>query len=194
MTENDEVIYKELNKFCKYQRYRKFSYAQYIENRAAGAIVSSNKYHKGFTQEEFYAEVASTFKNEPCSYCYNCCTMGEYMEISNVPMCDKIVEEWMTAYKIGGKTGNEATENIKNHYIYQKGWVDYVSDDEIINYYRQFFYRNELKTYFNFQGSKPDLRVVVDILKKAVKERKTFVVRIVSSPSTEAKNCFVGIE
>ena len=32
MTENESKIYEELKKLCKYQRFRKFCYAKYIED------------------------------------------------------------------------------------------------------------------------------------------------------------------
>ena len=46
MTENEDKIYDELKKYCKYQRFRKFCYAKYIEDMARGWVVSKNQYHK----------------------------------------------------------------------------------------------------------------------------------------------------
>lgn len=181
MTENEDKIYDKLKKYCKYQRFRKFCYAKYIEDMARGWIVSKNQYHKGYTQEEFYSEVALVFKTEPCFYCYNDCTIGEYAEISSIPMCQKIVDEWMTAYKIGGQKGDRKTHNIMLHYIYQNGWLDYVSDEEIISYTLEHLDMDSkfnLETYLDFKGTKPNLQTVIQILKQAIIQRKIFVAHV----------------
>ncbi len=172
MTENEDKIYDKLKKYCKYQRFRKFCYAKYIEDMARGWVVSKNQYHKGYTQEEFYSEVALVFKTAPCFYCYNYCTIGEYAEISSIPMCKKIVDEWMTAYKIGGKKGNEETARIMAHYIYQNGWVDYVSDRTVINYSLRELGTDITVILKKHLNQSNDTHTTANILRTAIREHK----------------------
>ena len=191
MTENESKIYEELKKFCKYQRFRKFCYAKYIEDTARSWIVVCNKYHKGYTQEEFYSEVALVFEKAPCSYDYSFCRYEECMELNSIPVCKAIVEEWMNAYEIGGKKGNEETWRIMSHYFYREGWVDYVPDDDVIKYSLS-HYKYELETYLNFNGPKPDLQSVVKVLKQSIREGKEFIVHIDNFACMEEKNKYSG--